>query len=107
MTHSAGIPFPTRRRPDVTRADDHDYALEKLDELKPVYRPGLVHIYHALTWGPLMREIIWRATGKEIRDILATEVLDPLGFRWTNFGVAKKTFHSSPRAMRPAERCHR
>ena len=107
MTHSAGIPFPTRRRPDVTRADDHDYALEKLDELKPVYRPGLVHIYHALTWGPLMREIIWRATGKEIRDILATEVLDPLGFRWTNFGVAKEDLplvapsHATGRTLPP------
>lgn len=30
------------------------------------------------------------ATGKEIREILATEILDPLGFRWTNFGVAER-----------------
>lgn len=90
LTHSAGVPFPTGPRPDVTKADDHDYALQKLGELRPLYRPGLVHMYHALTWGPLMREIIWRTTGKEIRDILAAEILDPLGFRWTNFGVAKK-----------------
>lgn len=90
MTHSAGLPFPTGPRPDVKRADDHDYALEKLSELRPLYRPGLVHMYHALTWGPLIREIVWRATGKEIREILATEILDPLGFRWTNFGVAKE-----------------
>ncbi|KZS69215.1 hydrolase [Mycobacterium kansasii] len=90
LTHSAGVPFPTGPRPDVTKADDHDYALQKLGELRPLYRPGLVHMYHALTWGPLMREIVWRSTGKEIRDILAAEILDPLGFRWTNFGVAKK-----------------
>ncbi|MFY2858818.1 lipase LipE [Mycobacterium sp. THU-M104] len=89
MTHSAGLPFATGPRPDVTRADDHDYACEKLAELRPLYRPGLVHMYHALTWGPLIREIVWRATGTEIREILATEILDPLGFRWTNFGVAK------------------
>jgi CubicO group peptidase (beta-lactamase class C family) len=90
MTHSAGLPFPTGPRPDVTRADDHEYAQQKLGELRPQYRPGLVHMYHALTWGPLMREIVYAATGKEIREILATEILDPLGFRWTNFGVAKK-----------------
>ncbi len=90
LTHSAGLPFPTGPTPDVKRADDHDYALEKLGELRTLYPPGLVHMYHALTWGPLMRELIWRATGKEIREILAAEVLDPLGFRWTNFGVAKK-----------------
>lgn len=88
MTHSAGLPFATGPRPDVTRADDHDYACEKLAELRPLYRPGLVHMYHALTWGPLIREVVWRATGKEIREILATEILDPMGFRWTNFGVA-------------------
>jgi CubicO group peptidase (beta-lactamase class C family) len=90
LTHSAGVPFPTGPRPDVKRADDHEYAQEKLGELRPFYRPGLVHMYHALTWGPLMREIIYAATGKEIREILAAEILDPLGFRWTNFGVAKK-----------------
>jgi CubicO group peptidase (beta-lactamase class C family) len=90
MTHSAGVPFATGPRPDVTRADDHEYVQEMLGQLRPLYRPGSVHIYHALTWGPLMREIIYAATGKEIRDILATEILDPLGFRWTNFGVAKE-----------------
>ncbi len=89
LTHSAGLPFPTGPRPDATRADDHDYILAKLAALRPLYRPGLVHMYHALTWGPLIREMVWRATGKEIREILATEILDPLGFRWTNFGVAE------------------
>ena len=49
-----------------------------------------MHIYHALTWGPLMREIVYAATGKDIREILATEILDPLDFRWTNFGVAEQ-----------------
>jgi CubicO group peptidase (beta-lactamase class C family) len=90
MTHSAGLPFPTGPRPDFTRADDHEYAQQKLGEMRPLYRPGLVHIYHALTWGPLVREIVYAATGKEIREILAAEILDPLGFRWTNFGVAKE-----------------
>lgn len=90
MTHSAGVPFPTGARPDLRRMNDSDYAREKLGELKPLYRPGLVHIYHALTWGPLVREIVSAATGKNIRDILATEILDPLGFRWTNYGVAEQ-----------------
>jgi CubicO group peptidase (beta-lactamase class C family) len=90
MTHSAGVPFPTGARPDIRRMDDSEYAREKLGELKPLYRPGLMHLYHALTWGPLVREIVSAATGKNIRDILATEILDPLGFRWTNYGVAAK-----------------
>ena len=89
VTHSAGLPFPTGPRPDLTRTDDHEYAQQQLAEMRPVYRPGLVHMYHALTWGPLIREIVYAATGTEIREILATEILDPLGFRWTNYGVAR------------------
>lgn len=89
LTHSAGIPFATGPRPDLKRMDDSDYARAMLGRMKPVYRPGLVHIYHGVTWGPLMREIISAATGRNIRDILAAEILDPLGFRWTNYGVAR------------------
>jgi len=90
LTHSAGVPFATGPRPSLRRMNDSEYAQEKLGELKPIHRPGLVHIYHGLTWGPLVREIVSAATGRNIRDILATEVLDPLGFRWTNYGVAEQ-----------------
>lgn len=90
MTHSAGVPFATGPRPDLKRMDDSEYAREMLGQLKPVYRPGLVHIYHGLTWGPLIREIVSAATGRSIREILATEILDPLHFRWTNYGVAEQ-----------------
>jgi CubicO group peptidase (beta-lactamase class C family) len=90
MTHSAGVPFATGPRPDLKRMDDSAYAREMLGNLRPIYRPGLVHIYHALTWGPLVREIVSAATGTDIRDVLASEILNPLGFRWTNYGVAKQ-----------------
>ena len=89
MTHSAGVPFATGPRPDLRRMNDSDYAREQLALLKPLHRPGLMHIYHGVTWGPLLREIVSAATGRNIREILATEILDPLGFRWTNYGVAE------------------
>jgi CubicO group peptidase (beta-lactamase class C family) len=87
MTHSAGVPIYTGPKVDLKRMDDSDYTREMLGKLKPLHRPGLMHIYHGLTWGPLIREIVSAATGKSIRDILAAEILDPLGFRWTNYGV--------------------
>ena len=89
LTHSAGVPFATGPRPDLKRMNDSDYARERLGELRPIHPPGLMHIYHGLTWGPLVREIVSAATGRNIREILATEILDPLGFRWTNYGVAE------------------
>ena len=89
MTHSAGVPFATGPRPDLKRMNDSQYARERLAELKPIHRPGLMHIYHGLTWGPLVREIVSAATGRDIREILDTEILGPLNFRWTNYGVAE------------------
>lgn len=87
LTHRAGVPIPTGPRPDLRRSEDSAYTREMLARLRPVYPPGAVHVYHALTWGPLVREIVAAATGRGIRDILADEILDPLDFRWTNFGV--------------------
>lgn len=88
LTHSAGVPISTGPQPDVKRMNDSEYAREQLGKLRPLYRPGLMHMYHAVTWGPLIREIVSAATGSNIRDILGSEILDPLGFRWTNYGVA-------------------
>lgn len=90
MTHSAGVPFATGPKPDLKRMDESDYVREMLARMRPVYPPGLVHMYHGVTWGPLMREIISAATGRSIRDILHTEILQPLNFRWTNYGVAEQ-----------------
>ena len=90
MTHSAGVPFATGPRPYLKRMNDSAYAREMLGRMKTVYPPGLVHIYHGVTWGPLIREIVSAATGRDIREILATEILEPLGFRWTNYGVAEQ-----------------
>lgn len=88
LTHSAGVPVPTGPRPDLKRSEDSAYTREMLGRLRTVYPPGLVHMYHALTWGPLVREIVLAAAGRSIRDILTTEILGPLGFRWTNLGVS-------------------
>lgn len=87
LTHRAGVPIATGPRPDLRRSEDSAYTRELLAGLRPVYPPGTLHMYHALTWGPLVREIVAAATGRSIRDILADEICDPLGFRWTNFGV--------------------
>lgn len=88
LTHSAGVPIVRGVRPDLSRSEDSAYTRETLGQLRPLYRPGLVHMYHGLTWGPLVREIVAAATGQSIHTILAERILDPLGFRWSNYGVS-------------------
>ena len=87
LSHSAGMPFFVGGSHELDRVGDSDYAVQTLCDVKPLHRPGFLHIYHAVTLGFLTREIVRAATGRCIRDVLATEILDPLGFRWTNYGV--------------------
>ena len=59
-------------------------------------------MYHGLTWGPIVRELVAAATGRSIRDIAADEFLALFRYRWNNFGVAESDVPSSHRAMPPA-----
>lgn len=97
LGHRAGVPLMTGGKDvngrytgsatDLDHVSDSAFAVAQLCAQKPQYRPGLISVYHALTFGFLVREIVQAATGRSIRDILADEVLTPLGFRWNNFGV--------------------
>jgi CubicO group peptidase (beta-lactamase class C family) len=79
-------------------ADSKIRAERPLSPHLQIYRPMLtmvLSIVHRITGGALYLGTIllavWlisAATGRNIREILATEILDPLGFRWTNYGVA-------------------
>lgn len=89
LTHRAGVPLFTGPTPDPRRMRDSEYARSVLAELRPVYPPGTLHMYHGLTWGPIVRELVAAATGRSIRDIAADEFLAPFRYRWNNFGVAE------------------
>jgi CubicO group peptidase (beta-lactamase class C family) len=90
LAHRAGVPGLPREALDLERAEDREFRMRMLCAAKPFARPGRFLAYHAVSGGYILREIVERVTGREIRDVLAQEILDPLRFRWTNFGVAAK-----------------
>lgn len=87
LTHTAGVPFVTRPYRGHEMVFDEELCLRGLVDLKPSYPAGRFRVYHALTSGLIQRLLVQRATGKRIKDHLAEQVLEPLGFRWTNLGV--------------------
>lgn len=87
LSHSAGVPFITPPYRGYQLVVDEELAVQGLADLVPSWRPGRFRIYHALTSGLIQRLLVQRATGKRMREHLAEQVLEPLGFRWTNFGV--------------------
>jgi len=68
--------------------NDPGWVLGFLCDAVPLWRPGRLIGYHAITGGFILGEVVRRVTGKDIRTLLGEEILRPLGFRWGNYGVA-------------------
>jgi CubicO group peptidase (beta-lactamase class C family) len=88
LSHAAGVPFVTPPYRGAELVMDEELAVRALADLVPSWPPNRFRAYHALTGGLILRLLVQRATGRSMRAHLAEQILRPLGFRWTNFGVA-------------------
>jgi CubicO group peptidase (beta-lactamase class C family) len=88
LSHRAGVPNVPPQLIDLEHINDHELLLEALCNARLSSRPGKVLAYHAVSGGFILGEIVKRVAGEEIRRVLAREILDPLRFRWGNYGVA-------------------
>lgn len=88
LAHRAGVPNLPGEVLELDNVDDRELLLEALCEARPLSRPGKALAYHAISGGFVIGELVHRVTGRTIREYLADEILEPLGFRWTNYGVA-------------------
>jgi CubicO group peptidase (beta-lactamase class C family) len=78
LEHSAGIPyFPAGLSPDDLT--DYDQVVSLIADLEPAWEPGTKTGYHSLTFGYLMAEVVRRATGRTIDEVVRTELAVPLG----------------------------
>lgn len=78
LSHRAGLPTVDGR---VTPDDvlGWDPIVERLAAQRPYWEPGAVHGYHALTYGWLLGEVVRRATGRTLGQVVADELSAPLG----------------------------
>jgi CubicO group peptidase (beta-lactamase class C family) len=89
LSHRAGIPNIPGSAIDMDRIQDHDFIMGHLNEALVRTRPGSRLSYHAISGGFVLAAIVRAVTGKELKDVLREEILEPLGFRWMNYGVAE------------------
>lgn len=87
LSHAAGVPFVTGPYRGFELVVDDKLAARALADLTPAWPRRRFRVYHAMTGGLIQRLLVQRVTGKRMRDHLAEQILDPLGFRWTSFGV--------------------
>src|SRR5207249_3104153 len=78
MSHQAGLAAFTD---PVLVPDLHPpgAAAARLAQQAPAWAPGTAHGYHAITYGWLVDELVFRATGRRVAEVFAEEVAGPLG----------------------------
>jgi CubicO group peptidase (beta-lactamase class C family) len=89
LSHRAGVANLPAEALDLDNIARKDHLLELMCDAKPRTRPGRLLAYHAVSGGFIIAEVVERVTGRPIRQVLQEEILDPLGFRWGNYGVAE------------------
>ncbi|MGH0035278.1 MAG: serine hydrolase domain-containing protein [Myxococcota bacterium] len=87
LSHSAGIQNLPPGLMDLDLLEDPEHVCELLCDLEPTHGAGRRLAYHAITGGFVLGEIVRRVTGQDMRAVMRKEVCEPLGLRWTNFGV--------------------
>ncbi len=90
LSHRAGVPNLPREVFDRDRLGDREFLVSALSDARPFAPPGRFLAYHAVSGGYILGEVVHQVTGKDIRTVLAQEILEPLGMRWTNYGVAER-----------------
>jgi CubicO group peptidase (beta-lactamase class C family) len=78
LTHTVGVPgIPA----DTTPEDlcDWDKMCAVIADSEPWWEPGTKTAYHAYPFGYIVGEVVRRATGKKISQVLREEVAGPLG----------------------------
>ncbi|SMY04732.1 CubicO group peptidase, beta-lactamase class C family [Brevibacterium sp. 239c] len=90
LSHTVGLPYvdpdPSLDADGRPREDDAQWAFLDsramaaiLAQQSPLWEPGTKIAYHAVTYGYLMSEIIFRATGRSVAQWLHEDLAQPLG----------------------------
>jgi CubicO group peptidase (beta-lactamase class C family) len=80
LSHQAGLPVVDA---SLTFEDACAWepVIRALEVQPPLWEPGTEHVYHAITFGFLVGELVRRISGKPLARFFADEVATPLGLR--------------------------
>jgi CubicO group peptidase (beta-lactamase class C family) len=77
LTHEAALPAVKARLP-MGSLSDWEAMTSALAAQAPWWEPGSAHGYHGVTFGHLIGEVVRRATGRTIGELLRDEIAKPL-----------------------------
>lgn len=77
LSHQAGV-CGVRETLSVSDLYDWDAMCRRLEREAPFWEPGTAAGYHAVTWGFLVGELVRRATGRTLPQVLDSRITGPL-----------------------------
>ncbi|MEW1760733.1 serine hydrolase domain-containing protein [Streptomyces cyaneofuscatus] len=104
LAHRAGLPAYTDDPAGLPEALLLDPAarVRALAAMSPVWDPGKAFLYHALTYGDLVGEVVRRVSGESAGRFFAREVAGPLGLDlWIGLPEREEHRFVPQRAVRP------
>ncbi|HEX6339777.1 serine hydrolase domain-containing protein [Umezawaea sp.] len=78
LSHQAGLPVLDGPL-TFEQACAWDPVIRALEKQPPLWEPGTEHVYHAVTYGFLVGEVVRRISGRSLGTFFADEVARPLG----------------------------
>jgi len=87
LRHRAGLPVVRSMTRDALAAPSWRRSVRAIERAHPSLPPGQGPAYHVLSYGFILGELVQRVTHEDLRDVLRTELLDPLGLVDTYLGL--------------------
>ncbi|WP_220448234.1 serine hydrolase domain-containing protein [Nonomuraea diastatica] len=94
LSHQAGLPLVDGPLTFEQACAWHP-VIRALETQEPLWRPGTEHVYHAVTYGFLVGEVVRRITGKSLGTFFAEEVAALMSHRSSLTGI-KVTYRFKP-----------
>jgi CubicO group peptidase (beta-lactamase class C family) len=89
LRHRSGLPTAGSRLGDVAAMTSWRRSLHRIERATPTGAPGSGPAYQFVTFGFILGEVLQRATGRKLTDLLTDEVLRPLGLHDTFLGLSR------------------
>jgi CubicO group peptidase (beta-lactamase class C family) len=87
LSHRSGLAYARGRAGDALAMGDWPRSVRNLERAALRWAPGSAPAYQTIAYGFILGEVLRRATGVPPRDLLSTEVLDPLGMHDAHLGL--------------------
>lgn len=92
LCHEAGLYRIADLIDDAARMLDWDHMAGVLQEARPAHPPGAAHGYHGLTFGWLVGELVQRAAGRKLRDLVDELLVRPLAADGLYIGLPRSAW---------------